>query len=76
MCSSDLVDWEAIKVEAVFDGVTNPCDEKEKCEIAQDKQLSIPEYLFSEVEQFVIKELTMTMQVPSDGSDDSQNTLR
>jgi hypothetical protein len=38
--------------------------------------LSLPEYLFSEVEQFVIKELTMTMSVPSDSSDDSQNILR
>jgi hypothetical protein len=73
---SPNIDWEAIKVEAVFDGVTNPCNENEQCEIAQDKQLNIPEYLFSEVEQFVIKELTMTMQVPSDGADDSQNTLR
>jgi hypothetical protein len=27
----------------------------------QDEQFLIPEYLFSEVEQFVIKELTMTM---------------
>lgn len=70
------IDWEAIKVEAVFDGVTNPCNDKEQCEIAQDKQLNIPEYLFSEVEQFVIKELTMTMQVPTDGPDDSQNVLR
>ena len=70
------IDWEAIKVEAVFDGVTDPCNDKEQCEIAQDKQLNIPEYLFSEVEQFVIKELTMTMQVPSDGADYGQNTLR
>ena len=70
------IDWEAIKVEAVFDRVTDPCNDKEQCEIAQDKQLNIPEYLFSEVEQFVIKELTMTMQVPSDGADDGQNTLR
>ena len=70
------IDWEAIKVEAVFDGVTDPCNDKEQCEIAQYKQLNIPEYLFSEVEQFVIKELTMTMQVPSDGADDGQNTLR
>ncbi len=30
----------------------------------------------AEIEQFVIKELTMTMQVPTDGSDDSQNVLR
>jgi len=28
------------------------------------------------VEQFVIKELTMAIQVPTDGPDDSQNVLR
>jgi len=70
------IDWEAVRMEAIFQGVTNPCDPKAECEIAQDKLLTIPEYLFSEVEQFVIKELTMSMQVPSDGADDSQNTLR
>jgi hypothetical protein len=68
------VDWEAVRMEAIFQGVTDPCNEQ--CDLAQDKPLTIPEYLFSEVEQFVIKELTMAMQVPSDGADDSQNTLR
>ena len=70
------IDWDAIRVEAIFQGNTDPCDPTQECEIVQDKPLTIPEYLFSEVEQFVIKELTVTMQVPSDGSDDSQNTLR
>ena len=70
------IDWEAIRMEAIFQGNTDPCDPTQQCEIAQDKPLTIPEYLFSEVEQFVIKELSMSMQVPSDGADDSQNTLR
>lgn len=70
------IDWEAIRMEAIFQGNTDPCDPTQQCEIAQDKPLTIPEYLFSEVEQFVIKELTLAMQVPSDGADDSQNTLR
>ncbi len=68
------IDWDAVRMEAIFQGVQDPCTET--CDIAQDKPLSIPEYLFSEIEQFVIKELTMTMQVPSDGADDGQNTLR
>jgi len=68
------IDWDAIRMEAIFQGVQDPCTET--CDIAQDKPISIPEYLFSEIEQFVIKELTMTMQVPTDGSDDSQNVLR
>jgi hypothetical protein len=68
------VDWDAIRMEAIFQGVTDPCSDQ--CDIAQNKPLSLPEYLFSEVEQFVIKELTMAMSIPSDGPDDSQNPLR
>jgi hypothetical protein len=68
------IDWDAIRMEAIFQGATDPCNET--CDIAQDKPLTIPEYLFSEVEQFVVKELTMAMQIPSDGPDDGQNTLR
>jgi hypothetical protein len=68
------IDWDAIRMEAIFQGVTDPCSDQ--CDIAQDKPLSLPEYLFSEVEQFVIKELSMSMQIPSDGADDGQNTLR
>ena len=69
------VDWEAIRMEAIFEGILDTCDTKE-CEIRQNEPFSLPEYLFSEVEQFVIKELTMTMSIPTDGPDDSQNTLR
>jgi hypothetical protein len=69
------VDWEAIRMEAIFEGTLDTCDTKE-CETRQNEPFSLPEYLFSEVEQFVIKELTMTMSVPIDSSDDSQNTLR
>ena len=69
------VDWEAIRMEAIFEGTIETCDTKE-CETRQDEPFSLPEYLFSEVEQFVIKELTMTMSIPTDGPDDSQNTLR
>jgi len=69
------VDWEAIRMEAIFEGTIDTCNTKE-CETRQNEPFSLPEYLFSEVEQFVIKELTMTMSIPTDGPDDSQNTLR
>jgi len=69
------IDWEAIRMEAIFEGTLDTCDTKE-CETRQNEPFSLPEYLFSEVEQFVIKELTMTMSVPIDSSDDSQNILR
>ena len=69
------IDWEAIRVEAIFEGALDTCDTTE-CQVFQDQTFALPEYLFSEVEQFVIKELTMMLSVPSDGSDDSQNSLR
>ena len=72
------VDWEAIKVEAIFEGDTSAytCDEDDKCLVRQDDPLPFPEYLFSEIEQFVIQELTMAVKLPADGADDSQNVLR
>ena len=69
------IDWDAIRVEAVFEGKVESCD-TDVCLVRQDDPLPFPEYLFSEIEQYVIKELTMSIQVPTDGADDSQNTLR
>jgi hypothetical protein len=69
------IDWDAIRVEAIFENNVADCD-ADDCMIMQDQSLNIPEYLFSEAEQFVLKELTITAQMPSDNADDSQNVLR
>jgi hypothetical protein len=69
------VDWDAIRIEAIFENDVPTCD-SDQCELIQNQSLSIPEYLFSEVEQFALKELTMIAQIPVDGADDSQNILR
>lgn len=68
-------DWDAIRVEAIFEGKVETCD-SDPCEVKQDEQFALPEYLFSEVEQFTLQELTMTLKVPADSVDDSQNILR
>jgi hypothetical protein len=70
------IDWDAIKMEAIFEGNVDICDPKADCAIRQDETLPLPEYLFAEVEQMVIKELTMLMSVPVDSTDDGQNILR
>ena len=69
------IDWDAIRVEAIFENNVATCDSDE-CEPIQNQQLNIPEYLFSEVEQFAMKELTMIAQIPVDTTDDGQNILR
>ena len=70
--------WDAVKVEALFDGDIAPyhCETEDQCRIRQDQRLPFPEYLFSEIEQFVVKELSLSMQVPTNGADDNQNILR
>lgn len=69
------IDWDAIRMEAIFENKVETCD-TDPCLIKQDEPLAIPDYLFSEAEQFVLKELTMISQMPADGADDSQNSLR
>jgi hypothetical protein len=70
--------WDAIKVEALFDAniAEYHCDDKNKCKVRQDNRLPFPEYIFSEIEQYVVKDFTMSMQIPTNGPDDSQNILR
>lgn len=72
------VEWDAVKIEAIFEGNLSAflCESKDECAIRQDLNLPFPEYLFSEIEQYVIKELTMAAQMPANGADDNQNVLR
>jgi hypothetical protein len=72
------VQWEAIKVEGVFeDSISGfTCDTTEECRFRNDDQLPFPDYLFGEIEQYVIKELSMLINVPTNGPDDNQNSLR
>lgn len=72
------VQWDAIKVEGIFEGDKADflCPPEEQCVIKQDQQLPFPEYLFSEIEQFVLQELTILAKLPVDDADDSQNILR
>lgn len=69
------VDWDAVRMEAIFDGYVDSCT-SDPCELKQNMPLTIPAYLFSEVEQFVVKELTLSLQIPPDNTDDGQNLLR
>jgi hypothetical protein len=69
--------WDAIRIEGLFEGDIAPykCT-SEPCRIIQDNNMNIPEYLFAEIEQMVIKEVLTSGQIPSDGPDDKQNILR
>lgn len=70
--------WELVKIEGIFEGNTSKfkCDQEQACQPKYLQNFFIPEYLFSEVEQFVLKELSTTLQITPDTKDDKLNLLR
>ena len=72
------VEWEGIRIVALFDSDVSEfdCTNTDDCILEQDRSMPVPENLFAEIEQMVLKEILTSGQVPSDGPDDSQNALR
>lgn len=70
------LEWEGVKVDGIFTESTAQFHCEAPCVTRQDDRLSIPDFLFVEVEQSVIKELGFMIQIPSEISDDKMNPLR
>ena len=74
------VDWEGVRVQAMFEEIINKnlcgIDEKNICIPEQERDINIPDYLFSEIENLARQEFLTAGQIPSDGADDSQNVMR
>lgn len=76
------LEWDAVMVEGIFEGnlASYTCSTgsgDDECIIRQDQATSIPDFLFAEIEQQVLKDLGFTAQLPSDpATDDKQNLLR
>lgn len=71
------IEWEAVSIEGLWDANISMyiCDEV-SCERRQSNDTHIPEYLFTEIEANVLKELGMLMQIPIENTNDNQNILR
>lgn len=71
------IEWEGVRVDGIFTEPTHQyhCDE-DLCKPRQDDRLSIPDFLFVEVEQQVLKELGFMIQTPTETADDKMNPLR
>lgn len=73
------VQWDACRIQALFDddiSFYNCPEDGAPCSLAQERDLPIPDYLFAEIEQLVLKEMLTAGSIPTDGPDDSQNILR
>ena len=69
------IPWDGVRVDAVFEGdISNyNCDAEDDCQIVQEKTLNIPEFLYSEIEQLVMRDLGVMLQVPQDAQQDLRN---
>lgn len=76
------MEWEAIMFDGIFeDDITHLTCPKGSgdmlCLNRQDQETPIPDFLFTEIEQMVIKDLMGSMQIPeSPNTDDKMNLLR
>jgi len=73
------VEWENIRMVALFNDDTSQFDcnaDADICQPAQDRLMPVPEDLFAEIDKMVLQEILTPVQLPSDGADDSQNILR
>lgn len=71
------IEWEGVRVDGIFTASTKKfhCDENQ-CAPRQDDRLSVPEFIFAEVEQLVLKDLAFMLQTPTETQDDKMNPLR
>lgn len=70
--------WDSVKIDGVFEGDLSlfSCDPKDKCKYRQDSPTPIPDFLFAEIDQYVLKELGITYQLPEDIKPDKMSQLR
>lgn len=70
--------WDGVLVEGLFAESINylKCDDPDLCQLRQEDLIHIPEYLFAEVEQMVMRDLGIFVQMPNDTQDDKQSALR
>ncbi len=69
------VNWDAVRVEGVFEGDVTlyNCDDTDDCIVMQEQTISIPEFLFSEIDEMAKKDLSIMLQIPMDTKHDQQN---
>ncbi|NQY43540.1 MAG: hypothetical protein HRT87_09385 [Legionellales bacterium] len=71
------LDWDAVRVEALFnDSIAEFQCDADECIPVHEQEMSIPEYLFAEIEQQILAIMTNTIQIPSEDSHNKINPHR
>ena len=72
------IEWDAVKIEGIFQEDISLwlCNDEDKCVPRYRQECNIPEFLFAEIEQQVLKQLMATLNIPQEDSDNKQNINR
>lgn len=71
------IEWESVRVEGLWDeSIAMYTCEGDVCAPRQSDQTHIPEYLFAEIEQNVLRDLGMMIQTPVEDADNKMSQLR
>jgi len=71
------LEWDAIRIEGIFeDDISAWTCEKDECVVRQNQTFNVPDYLLSELENQVFKDLAGMIQIPPDPPNDKQNIAR
>ncbi len=78
LVTPDGLPWPALRMEAMCseDISAFKCNDESKCKPRQCHPLNIPDFILSEIEANVIKDLSFTLQAPEDNMHDNNNNLR
>lgn len=70
--------WPAVRMEAMVqeDISQFKCNYDQKCKPRQCHSLNVPDFILSDIEAAVIKDLTWMLQAPEDDAHDNKNQLR
>jgi hypothetical protein len=71
------LEFDFVRIEALFEvSVNSDLCEPDPCEYYQEKNYYIPEFLFAEIEQGVLRDLNIILQIPQDQQSDQRHIAR
>jgi hypothetical protein len=71
------LEWDAVRIEGIFeDDISRFTCEEDSCRVRSDDSFNVPDYLLGELENAVLKDLTVMLQIPVDTANDKQNVAR
>ena len=73
VCPSNITAFNACDAVNAYDELPANCDDTDDCMYIQDMNINIPEFLFSEIEQLVTRDLGVMIQIPNDKGQNAQS---